>query len=265
VTSWRADVARDLRRHGPEGAVAVYAAVALVVTEYVLLAPRVRLLFPTLAREVAPGWLFGTFEAAAAAGVTTRGPWWGVLLPQAWWVGGVLLLWVVVPLVACAKAGIRPVELGASLGAMRGKWAPYAVLLCLMLPAVWWASAQPGFLQAYPMLKPHQAAVWGWPVLAIFWGLYALQFVAVEFFFRGFLLFLLERRLGVGAVALSVVPYAMIHFHKPMAEALGAIVAGAVLGWLALRTRSIWGGVALHVGVALSMDAAALWRSGAMP
>jgi hypothetical protein len=55
-----------------------------------------------------------------------------------------------------------------------------------------------------------------------------------------------------------VVPYCMIHYGKPMAETCGAIFAGLVLGTIAMRTRSIWGGVAIHVCVALSMDGLAL-------
>jgi membrane protease YdiL (CAAX protease family) len=55
-----------------------------------------------------------------------------------------------------------------------------------------------------------------------------------------------------------IVPYCMIHFQKPMAETFGAIIAGLVLGTLAMRTRSIWGGVAIHAAVALTMDVLAL-------
>jgi membrane protease YdiL (CAAX protease family) len=55
-----------------------------------------------------------------------------------------------------------------------------------------------------------------------------------------------------------IVPYCMIHYGKPLPETLGAIVAGLVLGTLALRTRSIWGGVLIHIGVALTMDMLAL-------
>jgi hypothetical protein len=43
---------------------------------------------------------------------------------------------------------------------------------------------------------------------------------------------------------------------------LGAIVAGAVLGFLALRTRTIVGGLIIHCTVAVSMDMLALWRLG---
>ena len=39
---------------------------------------------------------------------------------------------------------------------------------------------------------------------------------------------------------------------------IGAIFAGLLLGTLAMRTRSIWGGVLIHAGVAISMDVLAL-------
>ena len=41
-------------------------------------------------------------------------------------------------------------------------------------------------------------------------------------------------------------------------ETLGAIGAGVILGTLAMRTRSIWGGVLIHIGVAVTMDVLAL-------
>ena len=89
-------------------------------------------------------------------------------------------------------------------------------------------------------------------------ALYALQFVSLEFFFRGFLVHTLKRDLGAHAVFVAVVPYCMIHFQKPLPEALGAIVAGIVLGTLSLRTGSVLGGAAVHVAVALTMDVLAL-------
>ena len=38
----------------------------------------------------------------------------------------------------------------------------------------------------------------------------------------------------------------------------GAVVAGLILGTLALRTKSIWAGVLIHISVALTMDLLAL-------
>jgi len=59
-----------------------------------------------------------------------------------------------------------------------------------------------------------------------------------------------------------VIPYALIHVHKPLPEALAAVVAGLVLGWLAVKTRSIWPGVLVHGSVALMMDVFALFHAG---
>lgn len=64
---------------------------------------------------------------------------------------------------------------------------------------------------------------------------------------------------GFGGVGL---PYNMIHFGKPMAEALAAIGGGAVLGTLSLRTGSIWWGAALHLGIAGAMDVLSLGHKG---
>ena len=57
-------------------------------------------------------------------------------------------------------------------------------------------------------------------------------------------------------------PYCMIHFHKPMLEALGAVGAGVVLGCLSWRTGTVVYGWFLHYAVALSMDLLSLSQSG---
>ena len=49
------------------------------------------------------------------------------------------------------------------------------------------------------------------------------------------------------------------------ATTLAAILAGVVLGTLALRTRSIWAGFLIHVSVAISMDIAALIQTTGLP
>ena len=65
-------------------------------------------------------------------------------------------------------------------------------------------------------------------------------------------------RLGRFAIFAMVLPYTMIHFRKPLLETVGAVIAGTVLATLSLRTGSVWGGVFIHVAVAIAMDVAAL-------
>ena len=94
------------------------------------------------------------------------------------------------------------------------------------------------------------------------WVLYGIQFAALEFFFRGFLVHGLEPRLGFLAVLVMVIPYTMIHFTKPVLEAFGGMGGGFILGSLSLKTRSVWWGVALHAAIALTMDLLSLGHKG---
>jgi Type II CAAX prenyl endopeptidase Rce1-like len=138
-------------------------------------------------------------------------------------------------------------------------WAIYAGMVAIVLPLTYLASGTQAFLHTYPKYAGAgdsltQFFLWEFA--------YAFQFLMLEFFFRGFLCFALARSIGSLAVFVMVVPYAMIHLNKPFAECLGAIVAGITLGTVALRSGSIFGGVAVHCVVAWTMDLAALAQKG---
>jgi hypothetical protein len=131
----------------------------------------------------------------------------------------------------------------------------YLAMFVVFLPVVIAASHTESFRHTYPfyrMANRSQFDLWAWQAL------YAAQFLSLEFFFRGFMLHGLRRVMGANAIFVMIVPYCMIHYGKPMPETLGAIGAGLILGTLAMRTKSIWGGVLIHVGVAVTMDVLAL-------
>jgi hypothetical protein len=138
-------------------------------------------------------------------------------------------------------------------------WLLYLGMLALVLPLTYLASSSAAFLRTYP-----KYAGAGDSLMQLFsWELaYAFQFLMLEFFFRGFLCFALARSIGSLAVFVMVVPYSMIHLSKPLAECLGSILTGIVLGTVALRTKSIFGGVAVHCMVAWGMDLSALAQKG---
>ncbi len=146
---------------------------------------------------------------------------------------------------------------GLQIAGARKHWPIYFIMLGIMLPILWLVSASPGFYEFYPMYKPDGLQMW-----LLFETIYCLQFFAVEFFFRGFALFRLERHIGQFAIAVMVIPYGLLHIYKPFPEAVGSIIAGLVLGRLALVSRSIWPGLMVHCGVAISMDIFAMIRSG---
>lgn len=175
---------------------------------------------------------------------------------QIWLTGACVVLMVVLPTL---YLWIFPAP-GGNQWALRFRSADlpiYALLLAIMLPVVWIASTRESFMHFYPLYKPTSLNLW-----LVFECFYLSQFFCVEYFFRGPLLMKLNRRFGYAAIGMMVVPYALIHIYKPFPEALGSIVAGLVLGYLAIRIHSIWPGVFLHCGVALSMDVFALVQSG---
>lgn len=180
---------------------------------------------------------------------------------QVWFSGACLVLFVLLPLIFHAAF---PVSFDDPLGLRARKvaahWRIYGLLIVIMAPVLWVASAAPSFYNFYPMYKPVAAGDW-----VTYEAVYLVQFVFLEFFFRGFALFRLESRFGLHAVTLMVIPYALIHIHKPLPEALGAVVAGLVLGTLAIKTRSIWPGVIVHASVAFMMDVFALVHAGRLP
>lgn len=178
-----------------------------------------------------------------------------------WWALVSIVCYVLIPVVAILGLRGSFSDFGAGRPIGRGSWRPYALLFALSAPFVVVASYMPGFQLKYPFYHLSEGEAI-WPYLAVFWLLYVLQFIALEFFFRGFLLFGLAPRLGISAVFVMVVPYAMIHFTKPFAEAMSAILGGTVLGFLSLKTRSAWWGAALHIAIAISMDLLALRHAG---
>jgi hypothetical protein len=82
--------------------------------------------------------------------------------------------------------------------------------------------------------------------------------LATELFYRGAPLFLLQRHSGQAAVYLLVPVYTLDHVGATLGEVTGSALAGLALGYLALRARSIWPGLAAHAGCAVSVDITSL-------
>ncbi len=176
------------------------------------------------------------------------------------WISACLIGYVVIPLLYLKVRGdqiLRDYYLNPN-----GFFKHFLSYFILALPVfllVIWVSNWPDFQAIYPFYsEAHRSTfdLWVWEFA------YLLQFVALEFFFRAFLLEGLRKWIGYGAIFVMVVPYCMIHFQKTFAESFGSIFAGVILGWMAMRSRSIWGGVFAHGLIALEMDILSLIRKG---
>jgi uncharacterized protein len=186
-----------------------------------------------------------------------------VLRARAWWVGWTVIGYFVLPaIVAILLPGKRLRDCNLSPRGFVDHFWIYAGLYAAMVPIIWLVSLTPTFVEFYPM---YGQAGRSWFDLLAWESLYAGQFVALEFFFRGFLVGGLSRYIGILSIPVSVVPYMMIHFTKPWPEAAASVIAGFILGTLAWKTKSIWGGVCVHCAVASTMDLLALAHKSQLP
>jgi hypothetical protein len=135
---------------------------------------------------------------------------------------------------------------------------PYVGLLLLLVPLVALASTQPDFLRVYPRVRAiafmseYPGPLWlrqaGYELS------YGLDFLSIELFFRGLLVIGLVRYAGEQAILPMAAWYCTIHFGKPLAECLTSFAGGMALGVLAYRTRSVLGGLIVHLGLAWLME-----------
>ncbi len=155
----------------------------------------------------------------------------------------------------------KPNGEGYGLITPRYDFKPYLILLMLMLPLIAGASFTTGFNNFYPIYKLNSVAeVWQvpkWVPMAIYEFFYGMDFFNVELLFRGFMVVGLSQLLGKDAIMPMVTTYCFLHFGKPTGEAISSVFGGYILGVLAYYTRGIWGGVIIHMGIALMMELAA--------
>ena len=145
---------------------------------------------------------------------------------------------------------------GVQLGNQRLGWGVTGIAWILMIPVVILAViAYPPFVAKYPLCKVVASS---WQAFLPYQLAYGVYMFSWEFFFRGFMLFGLERKFGNYSILIQTIPFAVMHYSKPLPEALGSIIAGVLLGVLALETRSFIYGAAIHWLVAMTMDVVAV-------
>lgn len=185
----------------------------------------------------------------------------GNLSQLGYWAIGNFVLYVAIPAIVVLGVFRQPLsQFGAKLRGWHQNWWVYVAFYLLLFPAVVLASQWESFQSKYPFYRFFPPGEAPGPRFYVWELLYAVQFLSLEFFFRGYMIQAGRKRLGPYVIFVMTIPYCMIHFGKPIQETLGAIVAGVLLGFMALKTRSIWLGAALHIAVAWTMDALAVWR-----
>jgi hypothetical protein len=146
------------------------------------------------------------------------------------------------------------------LGRSYSSLAPYFLLLACMIPLLALAATDEGFQEAYPRIKriAYIYAIVKNPLLfeTLYELAYGSDFFTIELFFRGFLVLAFARYVGMNAILPMAAFYCTIHFGKPLPECITSFFGGLILGAVVVHTRSIWGGLIVHLGIAWLMEIA---------
>jgi membrane protease YdiL (CAAX protease family) len=150
----------------------------------------------------------------------------------------VVLFFCIPLLIVVAGFRDRPTRYGLGLGDWRWGLGLGLVGCAVMTPIVLLLAGTPEFRDYYaPSAEPLPSLV----VTNL------LDLVPTEFLFRGFLMLTLARLIGPIALVVALFPFTFTHLTKPEAELLSTFAGGAVYGWLAWRTGSIWWGALAHI------------------
>ena len=181
-----------------------------------------------------------------------------------WLFLAVFLLFGVVPALVWRLWIRRPLLLmGLSGGDRR-----YALRMLVWLlpfvvaPLMFLASLLPDLRAEYPLARGLPS---GAGAVLLYEVAYLLYYLGWEAFYRGFLLFGLERRIGsFPAAALTTLISTAVHMGKPEGEVWGALIAGFLFAWLALRTRSFIWSFVVHAAVGVLIDLFVLFGPGGL-
>lgn len=179
-------------------------------------------------------------------------PAWRSLASWGWWFGTKGILSFILP-VLILVVGFRRSAREAGIGL--GNWKLASVIAALYLPLVaigtWVLSDSAAFQNQYPH---HDGAARNWNSFLIYEALFLFYWVGWEYLWRGFVLFGTIHKLGLYAIFVQALPFAVLHVDKPWPEAMLSIVGGIALGALCWRCRSFWIAVPIHAAQMMLLD-----------
>ncbi|MBA2745640.1 MAG: CPBP family intramembrane metalloprotease [Flavisolibacter sp.] len=134
---------------------------------------------------------------------------------------------------------------------------PYLFMLAIMIPLIALASTQKDFLSLYPRMQNIsylESSPNNFFYRLLYEIAYGIDFISIELFFRGFLIIAFARYAGTAAILPMAVFYCTIHFGKPLGECISSFFGGILLGVVTYHTRTIYGGLIIHLGIAWMME-----------
>jgi len=130
-------------------------------------------------------------------------------------------------------------------------WFVFIISIVFFIPIIFFISNSETFSQFFPLMENAKN---DFLIFLLYETLFILFIFSWEFIFRGFMLFGLEKRFGIYSIFIQMIPFVILHNGKPFIETIASIFGAIFLGYLALRTRSIFYGFCIHVFILITLD-----------
>ncbi|MDD4149314.1 MAG: hypothetical protein PHE33_04740 [Bacteroidales bacterium] len=148
---------------------------------------------------------------------------------------------------------------GLSLKNFNFKLATQLALIAILIAYI--GSSFQSVSEYYPILErtsyksfAQEISAPSWIAASIFELAYMFDFVMIELFFRGIMIFGFIKIFGKRAILPVASLYAVIHFGKPLPETISSFFGAYFLGIVAINQKNIGIGVVLHCVLALAME-----------
>ena len=131
------------------------------------------------------------------------------------------------------------------------------IAIIIFIPIIILVSNSENFREYFPLMNSAKEEL----IVFLVYEIFFLAFIfSWEFIFRGYILFGLEKKFGLYAIFVQMIPFVLLHSGKPFIETFASIFGGLFLGYLALRTRSMLYGFLIHALILVALDLIALLK-----
>jgi membrane protease YdiL (CAAX protease family) len=155
------------------------------------------------------------------------------------WLFAIVLFGLIPLLTDIGLLGKKPGESGFSIGSVKNIWHVFTMSLLLILLYAWGAARLYEFQEIYPRYKLIGMENDG--IIAVYYIILFLAVLFREYFFRGFLLHALKVHLGGwGAILFTAAIASPLYLNGSPVESTLAIPLNLLLGWLALKSGSVF-------------------------
>jgi len=150
-------------------------------------------------------------------------------------------------------------DFGIGLGDVKAGLKSLILIPLIIVPSIYFGAKMPDLQMEYPLAKSLLNSQSNLILYEL--AYFVFYYIAWEFFFRGFILFGLKDKFGAfNAILIQTISSCLVHIDKPEGEIIGSIIAGIILGIIALRTKSIWYVVILHAAIGILTDLFIIYR-----